>query len=358
MKINFILPSVLKAGGVIVVLEYARRLGRLGHEVRVYYPLLPYSGFLLNEPSKWKRLFRLRLKPLLGNLLRMTRRIEWLSGPVQVRPIPFIHRLFVGNADATIATAWPTAYSVHALPPSKGAKYYLIQHYETWDSEAARVEGSYLLPLKLITIAPWLTALMRSKFSRPVAGEIHNGIDRERFRPGPERSWESPALLMLFHESEWKCSLDGIRILRNLKAAFPQVRVRLFGISFPTGALQGLEYHRDPAPEFLLELYRTSHIFLSPSASEGWGLPVVEAMACGCAVVATRTGCVPLLEPERALLASEPGDFRGLQAHMEYLLTHADEARAMAGRGIAAARKFDWDESARRLAGVLSEPAP
>lgn len=352
MKINIVIPFLGKTGGIVVALEHARGLRALGHDVAVYYPILPYREFLFGEKSPARKWILGQLKPLLGNLARYRTRVAWAGPGSPVRPVPWIAGPFLRDADVTMATAWPTAYSVAALPRRKGAKVYFIQHYETWSSDPSRVDGSYRLPVDLVTIAPWLTELMERKFGRQVLAEVHNGIDSGRFRPPASRDWDKPSLLMMHHELEWKGAGDGLEALAAVHARHPAIPIRLFGMARDPG-VPWVEYHRDPAPEALLALYQGSHIFLSPSRLEGWGLPVVEAMACGCAVVATRTGCAPVFEAGGNLMAVEPGDAAALEAAVEDLLRDPAACRDMAERGRRAATEHTWPRATRNLEQAL-----
>lgn len=352
MKINFVIPFLGKTGGIAVALQHARGLRALGHDVSVYYPLLPYREFLFGEESFARKWILGQLKPLLMNLLRFRTEVAWAGPGSPVRPVPWIAGMFLRDADLSVATAWPTAYSVADLPPRKGAKVYFIQHYETWGSDPDRVDGSYRLPMDLVTISPWLTALMEGKFGRKVRAEVHNGVDPGSFRPPARRDWDRPTLLMMHHELEWKGAGDGLKALAAVHARHPGIPIRLFGMARDPG-LDWVEYHRDPAPEALLALYQGAHIFLSPSRLEGWGLTVVEAMACGCAVVATRTGCVPVFEEGGNLLAVEPGDPAALEAALESLLRDPGECRDMAERGLRAVSEHTWSRATRNLEQAL-----
>lgn len=352
MKINFVIPFLGKTGGIAVALEHARGLRALGHDVVVYYPLLPYRQFLFGEKSFARKWILGQLKPLLGNLVRFRTQVAWAGPGSPVRPVAWIAGPFLRDADVTVATAWPTAYSVAALPPRKGAKVYFIQGYEDWSSDPVQVDGSYRLPMDLVTIAPWLTALMEGRFGRKVRAEVPNGVDQGRFCPPARRDWERPSILMMHHELERKGAGDGLKALAAVHARHPGVPIRLFGMASDPG-LPWAEYHRDPSPGALISLYQESHIFLSPSRSEGWGLPVVEAMACGCAVVATRTGCVPVFEEGGNLLAVEPGDPASLEASLELLLGDPAACRTMAERGLRAVAEYTWPRSTRKLEQAL-----
>ncbi|MBL7064272.1 MAG: glycosyltransferase family 4 protein, partial [Anaerolineae bacterium] len=95
-------------------------------------------------------------------------------------------------------------------------------------------------------------------------------------------------------------------------------------------------------------LYRGAALFAFPSLYEGFGLPVLEAMACGVPVVCSKTSSLPEVAGDAPLLV-DPLDADGLAEALARVLENADLRQRMITRGLAQAARFTWDQAARRL---------
>ena len=95
-------------------------------------------------------------------------------------------------------------------------------------------------------------------------------------------------------------------------------------------------------------LYDGAAVLVLPSFDEGFGLPVLEAMAVGVPVVATTRGAVPEVAGDAALLV-DPEDGDAISHAIKRVLTDPGLASSLRAAGLARARKFDWAASARTL---------
>jgi glycosyltransferase involved in cell wall biosynthesis len=351
MRVNFVLPFLNNTGGLRVVFEHANRLTARGHEVRLYVPRVPYRwGAHPNRPRPWYRWAR----DLLRNLGAGSE-VPWFDLAAPPRWVWRVDARSVEPADATVATAWPTAYWVARLGPRAGRGFYFVQHYETWNSPLERVDGSYALPLAKLVIASWLERLMRERFGQPVLATITNGVNPEHWYPEGSPPEGPPTVLMQHHHEEWKGCADGYRALEQVRRELPGLRLRVFGMS-SRGVPPWAEAHVNPPSAEIRRLYSTSHVFLSPSWIEGCQLPPMEAMACGCAVVATRVGGIPdyAVAGETALVC-EPKRPDELARAVLALLGDAERRRRLARRGREHIAGFTWDRATDRFERALRE---
>ena len=100
----------------------------------------------------------------------------------------------------------------------------------------------------------------------------------------------------------------------------------------------------------LAALYRRATCLVVPSLAEGFGLPALEAMACGTPVVASR---IPALEEVCADAAEYFDPIEELSAVMSALLQDPGRREALAAEGLARAGSFGWEEAARRLLDAM-----
>lgn len=104
--------------------------------------------------------------------------------------------------------------------------------------------------------------------------------------------------------------------------------------------------------EELVVLLNLATVLVLPSLMEGFGLPAVEAAACGCPVIATTASPLPTLLGEGGLYVdpTKPDD---LLAALRAVLESEPLRRRMGAAGLAAARKLTWDAAARDMLDVL-----
>ncbi len=101
-------------------------------------------------------------------------------------------------------------------------------------------------------------------------------------------------------------------------------------------------------------LYSGAEIFLFPSLYEGFGLPVLEAMACGTPVVTSRTTSLPEVAGNAALLV-DPEDTDEIAEAMQRFLARASVRDDYVHRGLARARMFPWEQTARKTLAVYEK---
>jgi len=104
----------------------------------------------------------------------------------------------------------------------------------------------------------------------------------------------------------------------------------------------------------LAVLYRLADAFVFPSLYEGFGLPPLEAMACGTPVVTSNVSSLPEVVGDAALLV-DPYDTRAIADALERVLSDEALRRDLVARGLERAKEFSWERSVRRIREVYAE---
>ena len=117
-----------------------------------------------------------------------------------------------------------------------------------------------------------------------------------------------------------------------------------------------VRFIREPSDARLAALYRGALATAYPSAMEGFGLPVAEAMASGSPVVASSLGCIREFAGDAPLYAV-PGDAEAIASHIQTLLTSANERARRRAAGLEAAASLRWDAVAERTADAIEKAA-
>ena len=108
--------------------------------------------------------------------------------------------------------------------------------------------------------------------------------------------------------------------------------------------------------EHLLYLYNTAELLVHPAFYEGFGLPPLEAMACGAPVVASNVSALPEIVGDAGLLI-DPNDVEGLEVAIYRALTDEDLRAGLIERGLERAKQFSWDRAARETLDIYRQVA-
>jgi glycosyltransferase involved in cell wall biosynthesis len=345
MRINLVLPPVNLSGGVRILAMYAQKLHERGHKVTVRAARA--------EPEPWRRRVRRWLAaPHRGHEQPTdASHFDGLSLDYQVLPKPGpVTNADLPNADIVMATWWTTAEWVADLHPSKGNKVYLIQHYEAFpDQPKARVDATWRLPMHKIAVSQWLADLAANRFGDHNAAVIPNAIDPSTFNAPPRARQAQPTVGFVYSRAWIKGADLVLEAINYLRLMWPKLRVVVFSAERPPehlGLPPGSQLVIQPPQTQIPELYRQCDVWLVGSRTEGFGLPILEAMACRTPVVTTPVGAAPELLAKGGGRLAPAGDPAGLARHVDQVLRMDDNAwQAMAEQAQATAHRFTWDHA-------------
>jgi glycosyltransferase involved in cell wall biosynthesis len=353
VKITFVLPGANLSGGVRVVAIYADKLSQRGHRVTVVYPA-PRDVPVGRKLKSWVRGRGWPATPDDGPSHLDQRRIE----RVVARPWRPIGDGDVPDADVVVATWWETAEWVARLSPAKGAKAYFLQHYETFAPQPAeRVKATWKLPLHKIVIARWLETIARDDFGDSDVSLVPNAVDLDQFHAPPRGKQSTPTVgTMLSHT--WVKGTDvAFAGFVRACATIPSLRLMVFGDQPPNQTLSlppNAAYTLRPPQDRIRDLYASCDAWVMGSRSEGFGLPLLEAMACRTPIISTPTGAGPELADAGAGFLVRQEDPDDLAAAIVRIVRMPDDQwRALSARAHAIATAYTWDQAAKTFLAAL-----
>ena len=357
MKITFIIPRADTSGGVRVVSIYAKRLHDLGHQVVV-----------VSRPNR---------TPTVRERIR-----SWATGrplPYAARRVPSLleglgvdHRQIsshrpitaadVPDADVVVATWWETAEWVGEYPASKGAKVYFIQHHEVHEGlPADRVDTTWRLPMHKIVIANWLADLSRQRFGDGDYSLVPNSVDLEQFRAPARMKQSTPTLGVMYSHVPFKGCDISLKAFKLAKRHVPGLKLVSFGNRAPTTSLPlpaGSEFVCQPPQDSIREIYAKADAWLFASRSEGFGLPILEAMACRTPVIATPAGAAPDLISQGGGILVPPEDPAAMAAAIERVVAMNEaDWQALSTRAYETAAGYTWDDATKLFESALQRAA-
>ncbi|MCB0881102.1 MAG: glycosyltransferase family 4 protein [Thermoleophilia bacterium] len=194
---------------------------------------------------------------------------------------------------------------------------------------------------------------------------VPHGVDG-RFRPQPtglvgraQRFGIPPGPFVL-----WVGTSEPRKNAAALEAAFRRVRREMPDVHLVMAGPWAADPSFDDAPaasehgvirpgvvtdEELSQLYSEASCFVFPSRYEGFGLPLLEAMACGTPVIAANVGAMPEVVGDAGLLV-DPDDEASIASAIESVLSSPALAADLRQRGLERAREFTWAHAAARTA--------
>jgi glycosyltransferase involved in cell wall biosynthesis len=365
MRITFVLPYAGLAGGIRVIAIYAQQLQRRGHNVTVIST--PWS-----PPGRRARAIH-GMRRWLHKLSVLDKRDPSHFQGVKVEHIQIREDRSIGDADVpdgdvVVATWWETARWVAALAPEKGAKAYFVQDYGAHDGQPLdKIAQTWELPLHKIAISRWILGLIEQYSGESEVDYVPNAVDSEQFFAPPRNKQPRATVGFVFNPAPQKgCDIvfEAVRLARQ---SIPELRVVAYGPGDPCMSNPlppETEYWQYAPEDKLREIYAECDAWLFASRREGFGLPILEAMACRTPVVAMPAGAAPELLADGGGLLVRPDDARDMARAIVQINSMSDlEWQAMSDAALATATGYSWEhatdqfEMALRRAITKSKPA-
>ena len=348
MKINFVLYGNTRfpGGGPKVIYEYANYLSK-HHEVNLCF----YGGCYLESiklPAFVKKLFC---------RLSYSRRPRWFRLNTKVKKKVFFDYsdMVFGEADAIIATDVRTAKPVSELPAECGKKYYFIQDYENWVLSDEEVLSTYSLGMTNITVSKWLKKLV-DRYSDEESACVSNGINTAVFRKTtPLNNRVAHSIVFQYRSSSMKGCDDAIRVVKRIRKLYPDVVVVVPSREKkPDKMPPFVDYRYNVTPEEIARINNENTVFLCTSVNEGFGLPGLEAMACGMVLVSTEyAGVFEYARNNYNALLVKPHDINGLVSMISCVFDDSQIRNRLSDAGVKTAGNRSLQRSAAKFERII-----
>ena len=269
-------PGFKRGGIERVAHDLSHGLARRGHDVTVFShdPLPPYAAYKV-RPLPWRRF----VDTWAGRRLTM----GYLGHVLSALP-PF------GDAELVIAHGDSLLLPLRRRPVIRVMHGSALDEARTATSMGRRILQFGVYGLELLTALTPQRCVGVSRntlVSNPLVKRvIPNGVDLTVFHPGEGDRSDRPIIVFVGALTGRKRGAWLVReFMERIKPQVPDAELHM--VSHRGDAVPGVVFHTGLADVELAALYRRGWVYASPSTYEGFGLPYVEAMACGVPVVAT-----------------------------------------------------------------------
>jgi glycosyltransferase involved in cell wall biosynthesis len=355
---SFLLSSMRLSGGVLVIIEYAKRLTACGHEIHLIAPKGTTDPEIAGDLGEGVFIHEATIGPpsttkitKLSQLIHLTWSLAWICP----------------KSDVIIATHTPT--TVPALLAShllnKGKPVWLYQDYLEMFDERPYERWLVKNALRWFNCALVVSEYSKLELKKNSPGKVvyvGEGLSHaEVFHPLPSDQYlprdDQQIILTIGDVRPRKGFYDFLDAVTLVYENLPNIELWIYAKEqFNISSEIPFKFFYRPTRSELARLYASCDVFVSASWWESFGLPPLEAMACGAPVVMTDSrGIHEYAIPDENCLMIPVSDPQSLAIAITRVLTDHNLAVTLRQNGPPTAAKFSWDEAVNRFQQAIMD---
>lgn len=358
MEIVFITPSIKTGGGNRVFIELANQLCDM-HNVSIVYPnnSPEINTFRMNSNIRLECIGKLA-KSQAGKIWNLLRCVSYLNS--------------LPSNNSLILTDPIFCLFIPLLKHKKRVRRFIqADDYRIYDDGKILGKGLILKIYKKLCLYSYRQKIdyifnsnfVYNKFCTDIKRNdvrfklVHPALNHSIFKYVEKDSFHGCSVCLVVRKHPMKGFKTFVNMYRNLPLEIKSQISRITLIShddlseFDT---HGMQIVKPTCDEDIARVYQQSDIFISTSWWEGFGLPPLEAMACGCVVITSKSGGVDEFAIDYVnCLMYPPKDELQLSEKLKTALSDSDLRRKLSLQGRETATHFDWTKSATQFINIL-----
>ena len=322
LEITYIMVWTKVCGGSKIILEYANRLAKKGHKINI----VTYDKYPTWFP--------------------LTKKVNFIEVPNNEDIINYIPK-----SDVIVPTSWKCIRK--AVESNKGPVAFFEQggsHLFELDNLSKKkkevVKQRMKLPPFIYTVSQYSADKIKEIYGKN-ASIIYNALEESIFYPREKEEEKENTIITIVGSEDFKFKNIGeiLEVIRKLKTKY-NIKLNWITQTKPTVNEEKKEAIINPEQKVIGDILRTTDIYICNSEYESFGLPTLEAMTCGAAVITTDTGGMrDFVQDGINALVINHHDKNDMEEKIEMLIKNKNLMHIIAKNGMKTALKFNWDNS-------------
>ncbi|MBA65644.1 MAG: glycosyl transferase family 1 [Candidatus Marinimicrobia bacterium] len=186
---------------------------------------------------------------------------------------------------------------------------------------------------------------------------IYNACN-ENFKPKKKTNQKKYILAVssITKQKNFRSLIDAFKLIENKNINLyivGKINKNLIDEQLPTDMEKNIQFFEDINDFELINLYSNAEALIHPSYYEGFGIPPIEAMACGCPTIVSNKSSLPEICGDASLYI-DPIDINDIQKKINFIINDKNAANDLIIKGFKQVNKYSWEYSATKMLKIIS----